>query len=213
MREVVSDSYRKIVIGYAGENLAVDVEFDVSGWSALYGDGDFYLLNRRPGETQAYPVMITQSEHKVNWHVTATDTEYEGIGECELMYIVDEVVAKSVVYNTIISHALGYEENPPGPWIPWVETIIQTKDESLQYSYDSEAWATGMRDNVPVTEEDETYENNAKYYADLAEQGASTAGYLEIEINEDGDLIYTRTNISDIDFVINNDGELILIRS
>lgn len=38
------------------------------------------------------------------------------------------------------------------------------------YEYDSEAWAIGKRGGIDVPAEDETYENNSKYYADLAKQ-------------------------------------------
>ena len=44
--------------------------------------------------------------------------------------------------------------------------------------------------------------------ADRAEQAASTAGYLDVEI-VDGRLIYTRTDAVDVDFTLNN-GRLIM---
>lgn len=40
---------------------------------------------------------------------------------------------------------------------------------------DAEAWAKGTRDGEEVTEEDETYHNNAAYYADLAGTEAGAA--------------------------------------
>lgn len=39
----------------------------------------------------------------------------------------------------------------------------------------AEAWAVGERGGVPVTEPDQTYHNNSKYYAGLAGQDAETA--------------------------------------
>lgn len=121
----------KIIIGYAGENEAVNVLFDVKGWDELYGVGTFTLLNRRPGECEGYPVEVTQEGDTVTWVVSSTDTAIEGIGECELMYIVDNVIAKSVVYNTVISHALCSSDTPPEPWTPWVVTVIEAKDEAV----------------------------------------------------------------------------------
>lgn len=45
---------------------------------------------------------------------------------------------------------------------------------------DSEAWAVGTRDGVPVDEEDPTYHNNAKYYTDkLGEDSAAAAESAE----------------------------------
>ena len=40
---------------------------------------------------------------------------------------------------------------------------------------EAEAWAVGSRDGQPVSAEDETYQNNAKYYNDLAGSSAETA--------------------------------------
>ena len=58
---------------------------------------------------------------------------------------------------------------------------------------------------------DETEENAlaAEHYADLASQCAGTAGYLEIEIDERGHLIYTKTDAVDVDFRLQN-GHLIM---
>lgn len=47
--------------------------------------------------------------------------------------------------------------------------------EAEQKAEDAEAWAVGERDGVPVTPGDETYENNAKYYAGQAEDSADEA--------------------------------------
>ncbi len=46
--------------------------------------------------------------------------------------------------------------------------------------------------------------------AERAEQAANTAGYLDVEIDENGHLIYTRTDQVDVDFSIDTDGHLIM---
>ena len=73
----------------------------------------------------------------------------------------------------------------------------------------AEAWAVGTRNGVPVAEEDEAYQNNAKFYAEFAGQQAATGGFLFFEINSDGDLILTRTPNVPYDFRL-EDGDLIL---
>lgn len=49
------------------------------------------------------------------------------------------------------------------------------KNDARVYSQDSKAWATGIRDGQPVTSEDETYQNNAKYYAESISGDAAAA--------------------------------------
>lgn len=49
--------------------------------------------------------------------------------------------------------------------------VVRDEASAIQnYTYDSEAWAVGQRAGVDVPSTDETYQNNAKYYAD---QGAT----------------------------------------
>lgn len=43
-------------------------------------------------------------------------------------------------------------------------------------NHTSEAWAVGERNGTPVTTGDETYENNAKYYAEEAARVVPTSG-------------------------------------
>lgn len=54
-----------------------------------------------------------------------------------------------------------------------------------------------------------TSENNAEGYAERAEQAANTLGYLEMNIDENGHLIYSKTPMVDVDFEL-DDGHLIM---
>lgn len=55
-----------------------------------------------------------------------------------------------------------------------------------------------------------TSESNAEDYAERAEQAANTLGYLEMEINADGHLIYTKTPMVQVDFELDDNGHLIM---
>ena len=55
-----------------------------------------------------------------------------------------------------------------------------------------------------------TSESNAEDYAERAEQAANTLGYLEMEINADGHLIYTKTPMVPVDFELDDNGHLIM---
>lgn len=52
------------------------------------------------------------------------------------------------------------------------QLIEQAIEETQQAAEDAEAWAVGERGGVPVTSGDETYNNNSKYWADVASQYA-----------------------------------------
>lgn len=76
----------------------------------------------------------------------------------------------------------------------------------------AEGWAVGTRDGVPVAPGDEAYQNNAKYYAGIASQGAEGAGYAWFDVTDaDGCMWVTITPDlgQDIQFLVNeNTGEL-----
>lgn len=122
---------------------------------------------------------------------------------------------------------------------------------SKGHAQDAEAWAVGERDGVPVDDEDETYQNNARYYAgeadrisrgnatlaeswavggtgtrpgedkdnakhwaEVAQQGAEESGYAWFDVDdEDGHMyIYISDNLSDdVSFAVNeNTGHLVI---
>lgn len=49
--------------------------------------------------------------------------------------------------------------------IELVQEIPQIEQQLLAIQYDAEAWAVGTKDGTPVTQDDEQYNNNAKYWA------------------------------------------------
>lgn len=53
-------------------------------------------------------------------------------------------------------------------------------------------------------------ELNAEDAAERAEQAAGTSGYMDVEIDESGHLIYTRTDAVDVDFSLDDNGHLIM---
>lgn len=52
------------------------------------------------------------------------------------------------------------------------KSAAASKEDIHEYIDDSEAWARGTRDGVDVQSTDETYHNNAKYYAERSSQNA-----------------------------------------
>lgn len=49
------------------------------------------------------------------------------------------------------------------------ENAANSELNAQLHALDSEAWATGKRNGVDVQSDDDTYENNSKYYADLSD--------------------------------------------
>lgn len=113
-------------LGQRGENLARRVVFDLSQWKELYGDGTVQLIVQRPGENTPYPAVVTVDGGSAVWELTDADTAIVGItGKAELQYYVGETLAKSSVWETRVSAALGDpSEAPPEPQKAWVDQVL-----------------------------------------------------------------------------------------
>lgn len=66
--------------------------------------------------------------------------------------------------------------------IGYAEAVVQNAELADNSKLDAEAWATGKRNGVEVTSDDETYENNAAYWAQKAKEFAAIVEMTEDEI-------------------------------
>lgn len=123
----------KIRLGRRGENLARKIVFDVSGWQSEYGAGTIELLHHHESNAAPYPVKIKQEEGVVIWPVTKADTAASGSGKCELRMIVDDVVVKSHIYNTVVLPSLTDEiGDAPPPGVEWVEAVLEAARNAMK---------------------------------------------------------------------------------
>lgn len=132
MRIVNAECGSVVPLGRLGENEATLVVFDVAGWESLYGHGVFSLLNMRNGDPAAYPVVIQQEGNKVMWEVKSGDVAKVGYGKCELVYTVNNTIAKSVIYTTTVGNALSGGGDVPEPWEDWVARVLQVGEEARE---------------------------------------------------------------------------------
>lgn len=148
-------------VGYQGENEVTDVLFDISSWITEFGEGVAQLRVKRPGnsEDESYVLSLIITDGKAVWTVSETDTANKGNGKVQLSYMVGNIVKKAVIYPYKVGKSIVGADSPVDPFDSWIER--------------SKAWAIGKTlDDEEVPETDETYQNNAKYYAVLAtEQG------------------------------------------
>ena len=145
-------------VGYQGENEVTDVLFDISSWITEFGEGVAQLRVKRPGnsEDESYVLSLPITDGKAVWTVSETDTFNKGNGKVQLSYLVGNIVKKAVIYPYKVGKSIVGADNPVDPFDSWIER--------------SKAWAIGETlDGDDVPETDETYQNNAKYYAEQAD--------------------------------------------
>ena len=186
MRYIVASQETVIPLGRQGEDNVETVQFDVSGWAEEYGDGAYELLHERCMDTAPYECPITVEDGVVNWVVRSADTAYVGRGQAQLMYVISDGVAKSVIYKTSTLKSIDGNPDFPDPYDDWLrqmhedaEYVRENIEDALEAQENAQAWAVGKRSGEDVPDTDETYHNNAKYYAQQSGASATAAAASE----------------------------------
>ncbi|MCD8145002.1 MAG: metallophosphoesterase [Oscillospiraceae bacterium] len=142
-----------IPLGKQGENQARQIVFDISGWVSEYGAGTAELLLQRSGDTSPWPVVIDQTEEAVTWVVDSTATANAGRGQCELLYLVDEVVVKSYTWDIRVIASLENPDSAPSPTTGWVAALLEQVQGIVDGTYDaSSALPDYVQDNIDAVE-------------------------------------------------------------
>ena len=241
MRYVKAQDNVSIPLGRQGENNAETVQFDVKGWSELYGVGAYEVFHMRSQDTVAYPCVISVTDTTVDWLVGNADVEYVGEGEVQIVYVVNDVIAKSKIFRTCTKASLDGSGEVPEPYENRIQDLIdaaanitveanraetaregaetaQQKAEEAQgkaedaqgaaetaqgKAKDAEEGAKGYKEAADAaavlarswaeggtgTRQGEDTDN-AEYWAGLAEQRASEAGYVWFDINDEDGCMY-----------------------
>lgn len=183
MRYIIATPDVVIPLGRQGEDNVETVQFDVSGWPEEYGEGAYELLHERCMDTAPYECPITVADGVLSWVVRSADTAYVGRGEAQLMYVVNDGVAKSVIYKTSTLRSIDGDPDFPDPYDDWLRQMHEDAEfcrenmaDALAAKEDAEAWAVGTRNGEPVDEDDPTYHNSSLHHAQQSGAYASAAG-------------------------------------
>lgn len=174
---------QRVALGHQGENLALTVIFSIGAWADAYGPGTVHLAHMRNGDSEAYPVAVTQVGTEVSWEVSDADTAVDGYGKYELRYIVGETVVKSSVGETYVRKALQYGAEPPEPVQSWLdhvaekehellEAAVEAKEHSENASRSAESAASSAKDAADSAAE-------AKAAADAAQEAVKNADFVK----------------------------------
>lgn len=123
MRYIIALQETVVPLGRQGEDNVETVQFDVSGWAEEYGDGAYELLHERCMDTAPYECPITVEDGVVNWVVRSADTAYVGRGQAQLMYVISDGVAKSVIYKTSTLKSIDGNPDFPDPYDDWLRQM------------------------------------------------------------------------------------------
>ena len=129
----VEKAMREINIGKQGENLVTTIQFDCTEWLEGLESGSLSIMHKRPTDEEAYPCANTvYTDTEIDWTVNSTDLAYAGTGLLEIRYMLGEVVAKSQTFRTIITQALAPMDEPPEPYIPYINAVADAATQEME---------------------------------------------------------------------------------
>ena len=204
-----------INIGRAGENLATIVEFDVADWIRDFGNSGFFSLYVQQGGGGYYPQNLVQSSaaeltnNVVEWEVTNSNTAIVGLGKCELVYAISgendsSTIVKSIIYDIVVTNSLDIEAQGSVPsaiesWINEVSQMTEAINDAANQADKAERYAKGTSNGVVVASGTVGYNDNAKYYSDLAASNADKVGYMTATTTTSGAGTNASVNITTVD--------------
>ena len=100
--------------------------------------------------------------------LSALITQYEFIDSAQIHF---DIMGGGGVTASIKNGSITENKLQPN----FLADVRLERSKAEQASSDSEAWAVGQRGGTPVDPTDDTYENNSKYYAGLADDRATDA--------------------------------------
>lgn len=116
----------KIPLGRVSENLVTQVVFDCGAWVETYGQGDAELIHKRSGDSIGYRCLqATQEDEILTWTVTNDDTGYQGLGQLQVRWYVDDALKQSAVYTTEVLPSLTASEDEPAEVRSALDLLLQ----------------------------------------------------------------------------------------
>lgn len=132
MTTKVITNNRPILLGKCGENEATLIKFPINVFFPFVNATSFSLVHQRHGDVAPYPCVISQGEGFINWSINSADVANQGNGVAQLTaYNEEGLVAKTVVFTTVVTDSLGYV-TPPAPQTAWVDQVAGYASQAEQ---------------------------------------------------------------------------------
>ena len=114
-------------IGYLGESGHRVIAFHESiDLLKKYPQATVTILHQRKGDDIAYAVdsqYVSTANGIVEWTIQSADVAVAGEGQCELVFMQDGVIAKTLIYTTMALPSLNGAGEAPDPVQDWMTSI------------------------------------------------------------------------------------------
>lgn len=119
----VNSAPKVLFIGNETENDARRISFDVSPWVSEFGAGAVQLLIKRPGEADAYSVLLTVADGLADWMPSSTDTAIPGTAEIALAFTAGAVSIRTGIIFAVVDASIATGTTPPPSLESWVDQL------------------------------------------------------------------------------------------
>lgn len=130
------------------------------------------------GDTSFILGVVDTDDGTATFKLTSQALSTDGIATCDIsLFDADDdtqlILTSSTFYLSVEKSQYDEDAVESEDEYSGVAEVLSQIGEVIDAAKDAEAWAVGEREGSPVPSTDETYHNNAKYYAELlAEQAA-----------------------------------------
>ena len=131
---VTTDGGAILPIGRQMEHGVRQVWFDLSYLIENFGEGTATLVHQRNQDLAPYIVSTEQTSTNLMWTIDDTDTAYEGFGRAEIRWVVDDDLAKTVIYKTNVMKSLTAQTEVPEPLESWYDQMLEQIGDSQGYA-------------------------------------------------------------------------------
>lgn len=121
----IYEGKKLLPLGRQGENEALQIVFDVSQLIADYGEGTAVLVAQRSQDVAPYTIVTTQSDKTVTWTISSTDTLYQGVGKANLMWNVNNTIAKTIDFDTYVFPSISGIVAVPDVLESWYNEMLE----------------------------------------------------------------------------------------
>lgn len=129
---VTTDGGAILPIGRQLEHGVRQVWFDLSYLIENFGEGTATLVHQRNQDLAPYIVTTEQTNTNLMWTIDETDTAYEGFGRAEIRWVVNDDLAKTVIYKTNVMKSLTAQTEVPEPLESWYDQMLEQIGDSQE---------------------------------------------------------------------------------
>lgn len=160
--------------GDFGFQIEIEVlDFDVTGTTPQI------VFRKSQGAVESTTISV--SGNKYTYTIVGNELDVPGVGICDLKLkntTTQRISTASFQYEVIADTLDGLNEHANS----YSDTIAQIWETLQDYSEDSEAWAVGTKNGVPVDSSEPQHANNAKWYADQSTTGAQRSEDIYVNL-------------------------------